>query len=869
MIFINPSCLLRSLFASLFIILLIFLTGCDSNKSNINSNKDTNNSVNNNIQNSVSNSKNILINNGKNSNNNSNSINSNVNSNQNDAINIATNNSGNNLVNSSVNNQNTNNEQNNPINNSNNSSSANLQNIECDHNNDCSETLICINNKCKPECEQNRPCEGYEICRNGVCEPECNGDFPCSENMVCREGNCEPECDNEHECSGSLICKNNICEPECTDSVQCEDNLICKDEVCIESDCVVDFDCEDPLKVCESNECKDPKCGTYIFIYRPSGNRPDTVSIAGTFNGWSTTLNLMSFVESQNIFYAKVDVGDGIHFYKFVINGSEWRADPENPDADSDGNSKITISCPVNCEPESVNSFDWRDGVMYFAMVDRFYNSDGNGSRPDDDGSLDNPRFGYGGGDLKGVTDKLSYLSQLGVTVLWLSAPNKNGALGYHGYWPAPVNTNYSNMDQPDPRPQVDTHFGTEQDLRDLISTAHNSDSANSSGIKVIFDYILNHVHDSSELYRNNQHWFYLENGYVRTCDNGTPDVFWDDLWEDDYYGTRCGFNGFLPPFNFDDNNDALNWSINDAVWWAKEYNIDGYRLDAIKHVPLKWLTGLRSQLNNTFSSPSGGRFFLVGETYDHNREILKKYVDPNTKLDGQFDFPFQANLCDAVIKRSKSMSDFVTWLDENDGYYGSNSIMTNWIGNHDIPRIIHNATGEIDKCGEGSNNDNNGHFWFSQPQSPEPYEKLSVAFAVMMTSKTMPLIYYGDEIGLAGGGDPENRRMMIWENNALNSHQIELRENVQFLARLRGQYKSISRGKRITHDSDNDTWVYSLKTGCADIMPELLIAINRSDFNKNIIIPQGNYMDLKTGTPKLGGSLQMSARSYVVYEYK
>ena len=100
-------------------------------------------------------------------------------------------------------------------------------------------------------------------------------------------------------------------------------------------------------------------------------------------------------------------------------------------------------------------------------------------------------------------------------------------------------------------------------------------------------------------------------------------------------------------------NAEARAWSIADAIWWAKEYNLDGYRLDAIKHVPLSWLTDLRQALNEEFTDPAGGRFYLVGETFDYgNRDLLKSFVDPDTMLDGQFDFPFKAQACSCALQQ-------------------------------------------------------------------------------------------------------------------------------------------------------------------------------------------------------------------------
>ncbi|MCA9647401.1 MAG: DUF3459 domain-containing protein, partial [Myxococcales bacterium] len=464
------------------------------------------------------------------------------------------------------------------------------------------------------------------------------------------------------------------------------------------------------------------------------------------------------------------------------------------------------------------------------------------------------------------------YLSDLGVTALWLSAPyeNRNSAgnaidpssdnhtySGYHGYWPSPANVDYSNPSAPSPTPQVESRIGTSQDLKSLVDTAHGTTGANGQGMKVLFDYVMNHVDSASGLYQAHNDWFARKgDGSIALCGP-------ENLWDDPYWGTRCAFTDYLPPFDFD-NAAARKWSVDDAMWWAKEYGIDGYRLDAIKHVPLNWLTDLRSRLNSDIQNPAGDRFYLVGETFAYDDPgLLKKYVDPQTMLDGQFDFPFKARLCEAVFTNEGSLDGFADWMAGNDGYYGSNAIMTTWIGNHDVPRAIHFASRQIGNCREGSSP---GNGWaaqsFMQPSDAAPYERLGVAFAIMLTNPGIPLIYYGDEVGLAGGGDPDNRRMMPW--SGLNTHQLALRDQVTALAQLRGSHPVLGRGVRTNLSKSKDTWVYR-RSGCEE--QDIIVAINRADGAQSVDIPAGNYTDLLAGGTQAGGSVSLPARSFLVLE--
>ena len=618
-----------------------------------------------------------------------------------------------------------------------------------------------------------------------------------------------------------------------------------------------------------------PPCNEITFEYVSS--TATSVWVSGSWLGWPATpaagaLEMTREGDTWSVTTLVEPIQQ--HQYKFIVDGgSVWIPDPSNPNRVDDGlgtggfNSVLDV-CSAACG--ELDEFDWRDTFMYFVMVDRFRDSDGMASPvagATDGDATRGPSGQYEGGDLRGITQEMDYLADLGVTALWITAPFENRNISgpainpasdpnvysaFHGYWPSPADINYTDPDNPFPRPLVESRIGNEADLRAMITAAHSATSANGDGIKVLFDYVMNHVDDQSPLFRENPEWFVDP---IRPCGP-------ENLWDDPVWSTRCSFTSYLPAFDFD-NPDARDWSVSDAVWWAKEFGIDGYRLDAIKHVPLSWLTELRARLNAEITDAPADRFYLVGETFAYDdRDLLRRYVDPETMLDGQFDFPFKARLCEALFTPSGNLGAFSTWMDGNDGFYGAGSIMTTWIGNHDIPRPIHFASREITNCREGSNPDNGWNWRPAQPTAREPYERLGVAYAVMFTNPGIPLMYYGDEIGLAGGGDPDNRRMMPWTEGSLNEHQRALREKVRALGRIRGAYPVLGRGRRVTVSSDADTWVYRM-TGCGD--DDVLVAINKADAARTVSIPAGSYEDLVDGGAVSGGSRELPARSFVI----
>ena len=232
--------------------------------------------------------------------------------------------------------------------------------------------------------------------------------------------------------------------------------------------------------------------------------------------------------------------------------------------------------------------------------------------------------------------------------------------------------------------------------------------------------------------------------------------------------------------------------------------------------------------------------------------------------LDGQFDFPFKRKACEALFAYDINMQSLANWMDESANYYGQNAIMTTWIGNHDVPRAIHFASGQMSNCSQGSDSANS---WvpmsYSQPVEEFPYQRLALAYALMMTKPGIPLLYYGDEIGLAGGGDPDNRRMMPWSEGDLSSAQKDLRSKIAKLAQLRAQWPVLGRGFSQTLSDSDDTWLYKI-SGCGT-ENELIVALNRSWENRSINIPAGAYTNLINASSISGGNLSMSPYSYLI----
>jgi glycosidase len=625
--------------------------------------------------------------------------------------------------------------------------------------------------------------------------------------------------------------------------------------------------CADDAKLC-------PQTFTYPFGGETS------VEVRGDYSptAWAVGTPM---VHAGSVWTASIDVPWNLPvLYKLFVNGTTWKVDTTAPtsadDAGDVNNVKAAITCPSNyvCPPPPPTApgvFDWRDAVIYFVFVDRFFDGDPSNNcnvAGASTGASPYTSANYLGGDWKGVTQKINegYFTTLGVNTLWITVPVKNAAVlgagvscnsgsctsdayeysAYHGYWPS------------DPG-QVEPCFGTPADLQALVTTAH------AAHLKVLFDYAMVDIHTSSAVYT--QHLNDSPSWFTPFCQCGDTNNGCGNY--DDY---KCWFAPYLAHFDFTNSPDALNYSVGAALGLVQGYGNDAFRLDAIKQVDPKWLSSLRPQIASLQAQVADAgpvqHFYMVGETYDFDdMNYIRSFIDTTTGLDGQFDFPLRYRLVDALLLRDTApmldypiadgngwtfnrpggMQGLADFMDANDAFYPSDAVMSTFIGNHDLPRSIH--YGEDSLPGWlGSNvqaaltTNGQGNAWTGEPQATDSdanaYERLANAFAVLFTNKGAPLIYYGDEIGLPGAGDPDNRRMMLW---TIDPDQQALHDRLAALLAIRGAHPALRRGARMTSYVDADLWVYQVTTIVGTKPDTVYVGINRSDTDRSTnAVPSG-----------------------------
>ena len=522
--------------------------------------------------------------------------------------------------------------------------------------------------------------------------------------------------------------------------------------------------------------------------------------------------------------------------FEFVQNGPSWELDLSTlPDGkhtiglSSDGEEQLAVFWTG-----AQSEFIWEDALIQMVMIDRFVN--GNTSN---DGLTSGSSFeaDWQGGDLQGVTQMIEsgYFENLGINAIWLSPlnTNPNGSFiamdgvhrvsGYHGYWPV------------EPR-QVNPRFGGEEALDELVRVAH------SRGMRVIADFTINHVHEDHIYFKEHPEWF--NDG----CLCGTSGCDWTERRLD------CLFMSYMPDIDWS-NEEARDQMVSDALWWIERFDLDGLRIDAVKHVDDEAITALSTAINERFEM-TGNDVYLKGETamgwsghsLEDNQEqyaTINQYISEDG-LDGQADFVLYHAVVDNVFsKQHMDYRHLDYWTNRSQDQYVQGAVMTPYIGSHDTPRII-------------SRIENDGTQWnqWSDQETPGvppdwAYARLEQSLGWLLTTPGAPVIYMGDEFGMHGGADPDNRRML---NFNLTSEQQDLHDFTALLGQFRLENEALRRGVYSTYYADANILAYEMTSEGQ----ELLVVLNRGgsatldvDYDEVLL----GHADLTEGTLSIPAS--------------
>lgn len=433
-----------------------------------------------------------------------------------------------------------------------------------------------------------------------------------------------------------------------------------------------------------------------------------------------------------------------------------------------------------------LNRQDKERNIMYFMLVDRFVNGDSSIDEPVQDSRI-LPRANYYGGDIAGIEQKLAagYFEELGINTLWISpiTENPRGAYqeypeprrwfsGYHGYWP----TSFK---------KVDHRFGSNQTLKNLVNESH------AKNYNIILDYVCNHVHEEHPIIKQHPEWKTTLN-----LPDGRRNLrIWDE------FRLTTWFDDFLPTLDYSIP-EVSHVMSDSAVWWIQEFGFDGFRHDATKHIPESFWREATVKLKE-LGQQTGQNYFQVGETFG-SRELIQSYIGSGM-MDGQFDFNLYFDAVNVLKDTTAPMSKLAESMEASMNLHGSQHLMCNITGNHDLTRFI-SLAGKAVRDDE----DQKEAGWARDIKVEDPvgYEKLKMLETFIITIPGIPVIFYGDEIGMPGANDPDNRRMMRFDG--LSADEQAVKEHVKAITRIRASHMALMYGDVQINQADDDVLVYT-----------------------------------------------------------
>ncbi|MFJ9456015.1 pullulanase-type alpha-1,6-glucosidase [Kitasatospora sp. NPDC101447] len=514
---------------------------------------------------------------------------------------------------------------------------------------------------------------------------------------------------------------------------------------------------------------------------------------------------------------------------------------------------------------------------FYFVLPDRFADGDpANDTGGITGGRLDNgfdpaDKGFYHGGDLAGLIRKLDYIQDLGTTAIWMAPIFKNkpvqgsgaeASAGYHGYWI----TDFT---------QVDPHFGTNDQLKELIAKAH------ARGIKVFFDVITNHTADVIDD-AEQQHGYRSAGAYptldadgnpvdeTAVADAGTP---WPRITKDSFpytpvFRNPADANAKTPSWL---NDPSLYHNRGDSTFvgesategdfsglddldtqnprvvkgfekvyqqWVKDAGVDGFRIDTVKHVDMAFWRQWAPALKDFAAKQGNKKFFMFGEVYSGDPAITSPYVTQG-KLQATLDFPFQG-AARSYVSQGGSAKALADVYGQDYRYTGADTDayeLPTFLGNHDMGRF--------------------GSFLLADnPGADEAtlLKKDRLGTELQFLTRGQPVVYYGDEQGFTGAGGDKDARQDLFASKtpSYNSDRVlggasgpadrygqdgALYQGIAGLAKLRRDNPALADGAQIERYAADGAGVYAFSRIDAGQQVEYLVAVNNAAEAKTVTL--------------------------------
>lgn len=408
------------------------------------------------------------------------------------------------------------------------------------------------------------------------------------------------------------------------------------------------------------------------------------------------------------------------------------------------------------------------DDSVYFVLVDRFANG-----APDRHPVDPSDPQGWHGGDIQGVLQHLDHIQDLGYRTVWLSPVFdcrddpffEWGA--FHGYWVEDLS-------------RVDPRFGTEADLRALSDALHERD------MRLVLDMVFNHVAMDAPLTREHPEWFHDEGGI--------------EDWEDPHQLVHGEVHGL--PDLAQERPPVHAYLRDQALSWVDRVHPDGYRIDAVRHMPLSFLHRLSGELEDH----AGRGFLYLGEDFQGDPVGLARTFEQGG-FDALFDFPLHYAMLD-VFCHDRPVGRLAAILSADRIYPHPEHLVT-FLDNHDRPRVLTECGGEV--------------------------ERVRQALAFQFANRGIPSLTYGTESGLEGGEEPANRDDMVFDaDHVLESH-------IRRLSRIRSETSALHAGHTRLLLLDDSLLVLARVSPAS----EVLVGVNRSGEPRSPELPVKGSEDL------------------------
>lgn len=430
------------------------------------------------------------------------------------------------------------------------------------------------------------------------------------------------------------------------------------------------------------------------------------------------------------------------------------------------------FSFPYIAREDLYQDVKWiQNSVVYQIFPDRFCNGDKSRNLehtlPWGTGKLTHGNI-YGG-DLQGIIDKLDYLKDLGIDLVYLTPVFKSN-----------TSHKYNTEDYFD----IDPQFGSVELAKELVRKCHEK------GMKIVFDAVFNHSGDKFFAFKD-----------VLEKQEKSKYVDWYFIDEFPVSVEKGGYYTFginqrnMPKFNTS-NDEVKEYLYKVGEYWVKEVGIDGWRLDVCDEVSHEFWRGFRKRIKSIRKDA-----IIIGEIMNEAVPFLR-----GDQLDGIMNYTFKDAVTDFFGSKTIDCIEFSDLLANNRMIYMNSIVRQLWnlIDSHDTKRFLTECNDNVD------------------------FMKLAIGF--QFTYLGIPYIYYGDEVGINGGNDPENRKCMVWEKENQN---LELFNYYKKLIKIRKEYKELVYGEyREIYCSDNVIAFTRTLEG-----NKITVVINNNECDKEISI--------------------------------